>query len=432
MGIHDINKTLREKISDPFIALARQQGYALDEFIFHKNMSLENLRGMKIAFDAANILYAKMTTAHNDIVKHSVSVLADYDRDILVKTSMKGVLGFFALIFKSGITPVVVFDGKLHPYKEDEIKKRGDIKKAKQAKVDFATQIYMNKNPLDVTQEDEDLLRKELRNNIKIMKSDYLLMRSMLEELGIFCVEAEYDGEQLCSRLCVEGTVDAVFSTDTDNYAHGCRILITDIYHGAHGQTVCDYVVLAEIITGLSQYMQRQVTHEELIDLCIMHGCDYNERCHLPVKNFNPSNPRYKSCGGTGALTFINEFRRYEYSPQTYWHCFNELNIQKCREIFYYQETQIKKDNIDTNLDWDKFITNRERIFQTYGFDGYLYRYFMSAFQQSFKIKQGCRNLFNSPNNQKSESEYIQPALSGTDLLPHIAQGQASCLIDSF
>lgn len=432
MGVHDINKTIRENISEPFISLARQNNYNINEYVFHKGMPLDNLRGLKVAFDSANIMYAKMNTAHNDIIARSVSALDEYDRNILVDATMKGVLGFFALIFKSGITPVVVFDGKLHPYKEEEIKKRSEVRKAKQNKIDIATQQYLNKNPLEISQEDEDLLRKELRNNIRIMKSDYALMRSMLEELGIFCVEADYDGEQLCSRLCVEGIVDAVYSTDTDNYAHGCKILITDIYHGAQGIIYCDYVALSEMITGLSQYTGRQFTQEELIDLCIMHGCDYNERCVVPIKNFNHNTPKYKGCGPKGALQFITEYSRFEYAPPHFLPCFNDLNIHRCREIFYYQETDIKKNGIDTNLDWDKFITNREEVFRRYRFDGYLNKHFMSAFQQSFKIKAGCKNLFNNSNIQNSANDYIAPSLSSCDLLPHIANTEPSCLKYSF
>lgn len=432
MGIHDINKTIKEKISNPFIVSAQQQGYGISEYVFHTNCPLDSFRGYKIAFDSANILYAKMTTAHNELVRNSVSVIQDYDRDLLVKMSMKGVLGFFALIFKAGITPVVVFDGKLHPYKEEEIKKRSTIKKAKQAKVDIATQEYLSLNPLEVTQEQEEKFRKELRNNIRILKSDYTIMRDMLEQLGIFCVEAEYDGEQLCSRLNREGIVQGVFSTDTDNYAHGCSLLITEIYHGGQNQTVCDYFRFDEFTMAISQYMGRNVTINEIIDLCIMHGCDYNERTVVPKDKFNPIKPEYKSCGGFGSLDCITKFGMFENFPQHYWPCFTPLNIQRCREIFYYQETIVKRDNIDTNLDWVMFISNRQMIFNYFGFDGYLLRYFLSAHMESFKIK--LNN--NLQIQEKLTNKFIHPDMNNqvdsSDLLPHVFGNQPTCLSDSF
>ena len=58
MGVHDINKTIRENISEPFISLARQNNYNINEYVFHKGMPLDNLRGLKVAFDSANIMYA--------------------------------------------------------------------------------------------------------------------------------------------------------------------------------------------------------------------------------------------------------------------------------------------------------------------------------------------------------------------------------------
>lgn len=387
MGILGINETIKAHVCKKYIEDAKKHGYDINEYIFHTACPLENFRGKKVAFDAPNIMYAKMSTAHNNIISNSISVIDDYDRNNLIRDTMKGILGFFALVFKAGITPVVVFDGKYHPYKEQEAKRRGDVKKAKQAKVDLATQVYISKNPLEITQAEEELFRKELKGNIKILKTDYYTMQTMLEDLGIFCIVAEYDGEQLCSRLCKEGLVTAVYSTDTDNYAHGCNLLINNIRSGGNGITVCDYVSLHEMIIGISHYTTRQITQEELIDLCILHGCDYNERTVMPVKNFNINDPSYKACGGKGALDFFVQYPRFEYAPQYYWPVFGILNIHRCREIFFYEETSIKTNNVNTDFDWDKFIANRERVFQTYDFDGYLFRYFMSPHKESFLIK---------------------------------------------
>lgn len=430
MGVHDINKTIKEKIVKPFIDSAVSNGYDVKEFVYHQNYPLHNFKGIKIAFDVANVMYAKMSTAHNQLIDNLISI-KEYDRDVLVKNTMKGVLGFFALIFNAGITPIVVFDGKLHPYKEAEIKKRGDIKKSKQQKVDFATQLYENANPLDISLEDELLYRKELKNNIRILKSDYLLLRSMLEELGIFCVEAEYDGEQLCSRLCREGIVKAVFSTDTDNYAHACPFLITEIYH-AGGTLVCNYVSLTEMMYAFSVYMGRNFTHEELIDLCILHGCDYNQRTVLPVKNFSINAPKYKPCGGAGAIEFITKYSRFEFAPSYYWPCFDILNVNKCREIFFYQETQIKRDNVDVGIDWNKLTANMRNVFVTYGFDGYLSRYFTSARKDNFTIKNSSNVPTFGLSNIRCDASENEPSVTSADLLPHVLGGQPTCLIDSF
>lgn len=384
MGIQDINKTIKTKISEPFIQEAKKYGHDINEYIFHKKAPLDTFRGMKIAFDASNIMYAKMMTAHNEIVMRSVSILDDYNREKLVSSTMKGILGFFSLIFKAGITPVVVFDGNLHPYKEAEIRKRSEVKKAKNEKIEKATQDFLMMNPLDMTTEDDEKFRNELKNNIKIQKDDYLRMQEMLENLGIPCIIAPYDGEQICSRLNREGIVQGVYSTDTDNYAHGASLMISEIYFDTqYHQTVCDYFRMDEFMIALSQYFGRHVSLAEIIDLCIMHGCDYNERTVVPKDKYDPVNP-YKSCGGVTALECIKKFGCFESFPPHYQACFEPLNIFQCREIFNYSPTGV--DSNLTNLNWSKFVSNRELIFRYYNFEGYQVRYFMGSNHADFHV----------------------------------------------
>jgi 5'-3' exonuclease len=361
-------------------------------FIFHTGIPLNTFRGFKIAFDVANIMYAKMTTAHNIMVANSINVLDDFDRDHLVSESMKAVLGFFALIFKAGITPVCVFDGKLHPYKEEEIRKRGNVKKAKSDKIEKATIDYLNVLPLDRTPEMDAALRHELRNHIKITKEDYKTMQTMLESIGICCINAPFDGEQVCSRLNREGIVQAVYSTDTDNYAHGASIMISEIYYSGH-ETVCNIVRMDELLYCFQTYCGNpNYGLTQFIDLCIMHGCDYNSRTQVPTK----SGTSYKSCGPKGAIDCIIAFGNFENFTQNYWPCFEPLNINKCREMFYYQPTKIVES--DTDLDWVKFRNNLNNTLDFYKLDGYLRHYFTSVSVDPFKIKKD--------QTQKVEQQY--------------------------
>lgn len=383
MGIKDINETCRD-ISNDICKKLQQQGYGINELIFHKGIPLNTFRGWKIAFDVANIMYAKMTTSHNTMVANAISVLDDFNREHLISETMKGVLGFFALIFKAGITPVCVFDGKIHPYKEAEIKKRGANKKVKSDKIEKATFDYLNVSPLDRTPEMEASLRHELRNYIKIDKSDYKTMQNMLESIGIYCINAPYDGEQICSRLNREGIVQGVFSTDTDNYAHGVSVMISEIYWSGH-ETVCDIFRMDELLYCFKHYCGKEdYGLYQFIDLCIMHGCDYGSRCNVPKKNIDYNNP-YKSCGAKGALECIVNFGNFENFPQNYWPCFGPLNIQQCREMFYYSPTGI--DETDTDLDWVKLKSNLINVLNFYKLDGYLRQYFTSISIDPFKIK---------------------------------------------
>jgi 5'-3' exonuclease len=388
MGIDTINKTL-EYIADEVCKVYRINGYSVNELIFHNKIPLNTYRGWKVAFDVSNIMYAKMTTAHNIMVANAANILDDFDRNQLLLETIKGILGFFAIIFKAGITPVCVFDGVTHPYKEEENKRRGKVKENKSETIKKKTFDYLNTLPLDRTPEMEEELRKELRNFIRIKKSDYKLLQDILESIGIACINAPNDGEQICSRLNREGIVQAVYSTDTDNYAHGVSVLITDIcWNGV--ETVCKIFRIDELIHCFQFYcVKKEYGLEEFIDLCIMHGCDYNSRTKVPKKNYDPVNP-YKACGAKGALECIKEFGKFENFPQNYYPCFEPLNILKCREIFYYSPTGIIKE--DTDLDWIKFKTNIVNVLNTYKLDGYLRIYFTSLVVDPFQVKQVIKN----------------------------------------
>lgn len=422
MGVEEINKTCKT-ISAEVCQKLQQNGYGVSELIFHKGVPLTTFRGWKIAFDVANIMYAKMTTAHNIMVANTVSILDEFDRDHLVSESMKGVLGFFALIFKAGITPVGVFDGKLHPYKEEEIKRRGNIKKAKSDKIEKATIEYLNVLPLDRTPDMEAALRHELRNHIKITKSDYVTMQTMLESIGICCINAPYDGEQICSRLNREGIVQAVYSTDTDNYAHGVSVMISEIYWSGH-ETVCDIFRMDELLYCFQIYCNNpSYGLHQFIDLCIMHGCDYNSRCLVPKKKVDYQDP-YKNCGAKGALDCIVAYGNFENFPQNYWPCFDPLNIQKCREMFYYQPTEINPE--DTDLDWVKFRNNLHSVLDHYKLDGYLRQYFTSVSVDPFQIKK----ILTSGTDTTINKQLLQGIISSSCL--NIDRQIGTSLADSF
>ena len=78
---------------------------------------------------------------------------------------------------------------------------------------------------------------------------------------------APWEAEKMCAKLCIDGTVDAVLSEDTDVIAYGAPVFITKI------DTRADTAVIIEnnnVQTAL------ELSHPQLLDLCIMCGTDYN------------------------------------------------------------------------------------------------------------------------------------------------------------
>src|SRR5205085_3124549 len=75
-----------------------------------------------------------------------------------------------------------------------------------------------------------------------------------------------------------------------------------------------------------------EMTCEEFRDLCILLGCDYNDR----IKGYPPDGKTHKkpvSIGAKGAFAMITEYRRLE-EVEKYVVDPDPLIYRRCREIF--------------------------------------------------------------------------------------------------
>lgn len=380
MGVIDINTTLKGVIKDVLESLNKSGTY-IQEFGF-RTVPLSHFKGQKIAFDASVCLNAKLSTAHNELVDNLVDVLEMYDRKLLEEKFMKDILSFVGTFMVEGITPVFVFDGQTHQYKQDEVNKRTKEKREKTEYMERIIENYRNLHPLDRTQEMNAEVKKLIKNNFKIRREDKLLMKNVLTEIGICCIDAPYDAEKICASLSREGIVSAVFSTDTDCYPLGTSILISKIsWNGS--MNVCNIAVLPEILICLKCYFGYEVTLDIFIDLCIIHSCDFNNRMVIPKKKHDPQNP-YKSCGPKPSLELIKQYGRFENFPPNLWPFLEPLKIGICRYMFSYEESGTDANR--TNLNWTKFITNINIVLSRYKVENYVSRSFQTVDVNFLKI----------------------------------------------
>ena len=87
-----------------------------------------------------------------------------------------------------------------------------------------------------------------------------------------------------CSAsLAIENYVKGVFSCDTDTFALGVPETFTEFGNEISGQPTINATSLSHILTDL------KLTNEQLVDLCIMSGCDNNTKLKglTPLKSFN-------------------------------------------------------------------------------------------------------------------------------------------------
>src|SRR5205085_3232631 len=213
----------------------------------------------------------KRSLATTDIAMFGV------DRSEVLGNWLEMIIDFLINIIEIGSTPVVIFDG-VHP---PEKKKTKDKRRKKQREtVDRITELekeISRYDPTSIPQEKVEELKKLVSGNTYVSYEEQEFLRNIMVSIGIPTIQATGDAEQLCSMMCIEGLVDAVYSSDTDNYVYGCPILITKLGKKVWSSSLnkydreITYTCLSDILDKL------KISFKTSVDLCIMGGTDFND-----------------------------------------------------------------------------------------------------------------------------------------------------------
>lgn len=157
--------------------------------------------------------------------------------------------------------------------------------------------------------------------------------KKIVQMMGLPMFQADGEAEGLCAFMAIHGHVDGVLTEDTDVLAYGTPWMfafkdfkLTDEkVHGIH---------LPSLLEAL-EYNQK-----ELLDLCILLGCDYNrkdsEGKKIGITGFPPDEKKRKksvNIGMIAALAYIDEYRSLE-ECLPYIDNPEPLIYERCREIF--------------------------------------------------------------------------------------------------
>lgn len=275
-------------------------------YIFH-TIPLQNLYGKRIAIDASIYLY-KFVSRENKFDGNWI--------DLYVRLILH--------LRRFNIRPLLVFDGKApdlkdatrkhrrevyakHRHTADEIKelldeltpcesfidiKQPSLEKCtKYLKVSNETiQSYSKEQICDAMYEK---YRKSNSADINITPEHGLLLKQVLDAMGLPWVQAPDEAEKHCAWLLKNGCVSAVMTTDSDIHAYGASMVITDVSVSSDFCTM----VLNENILEATHF-----THSQFVDFCIMCGTDYNDN----IKGIGPSGA-YQLMTRFGSLEKISE-----------------------------------------------------------------------------------------------------------------------------
>jgi 5'-3' exonuclease len=183
--------------------------------------------------------------------------------------------GFFNQITRflsSGVIPLYVIDGSAPIEKMDVIERRvrkRDNYQKKLDDIDHDIDQFININDLVIHDKNIELdsmieKREKIHKHIKRIKSVELFnIYKLFYLLGIPYIKAEFEADAMCAKLYKEKLISCCLSDDMDMLALGCGSTIK-----FHEGKLLEYN-MDTIKSNL------KFTQEQIIDMCIMFGCDY-------------------------------------------------------------------------------------------------------------------------------------------------------------
>lgn len=237
-------------------------GVDISDLVEARQIALEDLTGRSIAIDAFNTLYQFLSM----IRQPDGTPLMD--RDGRVTSHLSGLFYRSAALLELGIRPAYIFDGK-----PPELKKK-TIEARKAAKIEAEKEW---KKALE-----EGDLKKALSKATRTSRLDSDMIDesvSLLDAMGIPWIKAPSEGEAQMSHMAKKGDVWAGASQDFDAILFGTPTLVRNLTLAgkrrlASGKTVDvfpEVVTLGEVLSAL------EVTREQLVDMGILIGTDFNE-----------------------------------------------------------------------------------------------------------------------------------------------------------
>lgn len=237
-------------------------GVDISDLVEAKSITLEDLAGRSVAIDAFNTLYQFLSM----IRQPDGTPLMD--RDGRVTSHLSGLFFRSAALLEIGIRPVYVFDGKPPELKKKTIEARVEAKV--QARKEWKEAL-----------EKGEMKRAFSRATRAASLSEDMVQESkgLLDAMGIPWVQAPGEGEAQMSHMVKKGDVWAGASQDFDALLFGTPVLVRNLTlagkrrlpSGKKVDVTPEIVTLSDVLGKLG------ITREQLIDMAVLIGTDYNE-----------------------------------------------------------------------------------------------------------------------------------------------------------
>lgn len=350
MGIKNFNKFLREKTPNVF------EQIHLSEYAFKK-----------VAIDISLYLFKFKAVCGDRWLSSFINLISSLRRN--------------------EIHCVFIYDGKSPPEKDIEKAKRRSDKEKLQKQVydleqslnyyyqtgivdDILKDLYSkrkdlpprligdNKNNINMKWI-EDKIQQKSKQIIDIKPGDFDITKKLFDILQVPYYTAPTEAEKMCSKLCIDGLVDAVLSEDTDVIAYGTPIFLSKI----DTRLDCCIRISNECVLNELYFDSKN----QLLDFCIMCGTDYNDNI-LKIGIYTSYkyilyHKNIESLEKTGMDVTILKYKRVR-ELFTEFDEYNINSIPYCGSPdFDILHEFIKKNNIDIDIEKIRKDFTREIMF---------------------------------------------------------------------
>ena len=284
-------------------------GVNLRDLVPKTAVDLANLSGKTIAIDAYNALYQFLA-----IIRQPDGTPLK-DRTGRITSHLSGIFYRTSNLVELGMKVIYVFDGVPPALKEVEIKRRARVKE--EALVKYEKALHEGKM-------EEARMYAQMTSRLKDYMADD--SKRILKLLGIPWVQAPSEGEAQAAYMAKKGDADFCASQDYDSLLFGSPWLIRNLTISGRRKLPRKNVyveVVPEIIELNRVLSELGVTHEQLIDIGILVGTD-----------FNPEG--FKGIGPKTALQLIKEHGTLEKVAPTLKKAEFSVEPQRIREIFLH------------------------------------------------------------------------------------------------
>lgn len=260
-------------------------GLDLGNIVTREKVELEQLSGWKLAVDAYNTLYQFLAIIRGASGEHLK------DSRGRVTSHLSGLFYRSINLMELGMKLVYVFDGKPPDLKSVEIERR--TTQRREAGVQYARAMQAG---------DIISARKFAEASTSLRRDMVQEAKLLLDAMGIPWIDAPSEGEAQAAMLAAEGTVKAAASQDHDSLIFGAPILVRNVTISGKRKLPSKGIfinVQPERINLSNVMRELDITREQLVDLAILIGTD-----------FNPDG--FEGIGPARALKMIRSYGRLE------------------------------------------------------------------------------------------------------------------------